>query len=818
MHRLCSLFACLFCAWTSLADESPRYQFRDGAIRTFTVDANSPDLSPRARDGETKTLRIRSEQHPDQVFESTDRIALQLKGGDLQKLLKGSGLEVIQQVNEHTFVLQAPDALTAAREAARLANRPETLNATPVMRSLNVGLQAPQAPRPTDPLFPGSWHLENTSYPGVDLNARGGWFISLGEGVTMAIADQAIDLAHPELTSRSAATHHYNFINNSTNLTLSAQDNHATSVAGLALATMNNGIGIVGLAPQSSFANWRIFSTNGAITDDQQLMNMFQYRSNTIAVQNHSWASTTRSLYSIGFLSRMGIDAAIQNGRNGKGIVMVRSAGNRRLGGFEGGAYREISGNANDDGFAADPNVIVVAAARANGRVTRYSSPGANILVAGLSSESPKEDTTAIANGFPALLTTARGGGYTNFSGTSAAVPQISGIASLILSANTNLTYRDVQQILLLSSRHFDLNDPDLRTNGAGLAVSHNLGFGIPDAQRAVLLAKAWNNRPSRTQLNFLQEEEKTIPDQGFLVRATGADIPGGLFSIAALMPKEERHPDFAPGEMFRPDSPTQNLPAVYVGQATTTIAQDLTGKVALIQRGGGASFFEKVNRAEQAGAAAAVIFNNAGDDLILMNMTNFVSIPCTFIGQTAGDALVSQSETNAELRLQLRLNTANYAFQVSNQLSLEHVAVKVRTENLRRSDIRITLTSPSGTRSILQRVNNDPSTNAPIDWTYVSTQHFYESSVGTWTVQFSDELAGAVGVVKSVELQLLGVPITDVDADGLDDNWETARFGNLQAGPDGDPDQDGLTNLEEFLLNTDPTANNGPVIVQHPP
>jgi len=64
------------------------------------------------------------------------------------------------------------------------------------------------------------------------------------------------------------------------------------------------------------------------------------------------------------------------------------------------------------------------------------------------------------------------------------------GLAALILSANTNLTYRDVQQILILSARHFDFADPDVATNGAGLKMSHNLGFGIPDAGVAVNLAR----------------------------------------------------------------------------------------------------------------------------------------------------------------------------------------------------------------------------------------------------------------------------------------------------------------------------------------
>src|SRR5690606_12359166 len=96
--------------------------------------------------------------------------------------------------------------------------------------------------------------------------------------------------------------------------------------------------------------------------------------------------------------------------------------------------------------------------------------------------------------GFPTVFTTDRQGelGYNtnpdgdytlnggNFAGTSVAAPQIAGVAALLLSANTNLTYRDVQQILIQSARHTDLSDPDLTTNGAGFVVSHNVGFGIP--------------------------------------------------------------------------------------------------------------------------------------------------------------------------------------------------------------------------------------------------------------------------------------------------------------------------------------------------
>lgn len=44
-----------------------------------------------------------------------------------------------------------------------------------------------------------------------------------------------------------------------------------------------------------------------------------------------------------------------------------------------------------------------------------------------------------------------------------------------------------------------------------------------------------------------------------------------------------------------------------------------------------------------------------------------------------------------------------------------------------------------------------------------------------------------------------------DDDGDGLPDSWEEHHFGDLKEKPGGDPDGDGLTNLEEFENGTDP-------------
>ncbi len=48
--------------------------------------------------------------------------------------------------------------------------------------------------------------------------------------------------------------------------------------------------------------------------------------------------------------------------------------------------------------------------------------------------------------------------------------------------------------------------------------------------------------------------------------------------------------------------------------------------------------------------------------------------------------------------------------------------------------------------------------------------------------------------------------PPGDSDNDGLDDAWEMENFGHLNNGAQDDTDGDGYSNLQEYILNTDPT------------
>jgi subtilisin family serine protease/subtilisin-like proprotein convertase family protein len=757
-------------------------------------------------------LPARRADDPAQTVDLTSRISLRLADGvDVNALVAGTKLVVSRVFAPQWFVLQAPDAWTAARESERFATLPEVLAAHPVRR-FPLRSSGPYAARFNDRFIPNQWNLENRditgAQPGVDLNVRAAWPFSQGAGVVVAIADNGVDLAHPDFVAPATGQPHFNFENLTTNGNpVTSSDNHGTAVAGYAVARGNNGVGISGVAPAAGLAAWKMLAST-----EEQIGVMFQYMSNVVAVQNHSWLNSGSGLNPISAMAETGLSNALAFGRGGRGILMTRASGNER----------EDAANANDQAYTGDPRVITVAGVRITGRVASYSTPGASVLVAAPVGDTgmdapPTTDRVGSSFGYNAgtfFLDDSADYAFNALSpqGTSFAAPQIAGLGALLLGANTNLAIRDLQQILALAARHYDFADRDLATNGAGLRVSHNLGYGVPDAGLAVRLAQVWSNRPPATTLTLVSNATQAIPDAGFLVRATGVNVPVELATISGLMPEEGLHPEAAPGENLRPDSPTASLPLVFVGQATSALSTNLAGKGALIQRGT-STFHEKIQRAQDAGAAFAVIYDNAAStNLVSMLLTNGVlAIPSIFINQTNGDALAAVAQTNADLRVRLELDAVRQPFAVTNELSCEHIGVRVQTTHGFRGDLRITVTSPAGTRSILQRFNPFTGSGSLTDWTYWSTHHFFERSAGTWTVQVSDEEAAGTGSVTSVSLILKGMPILDTDADGLDDNWETARLGSLAFGPLDDLDGDGFNNAREQAIGSHPNDLNSP-------
>jgi subtilisin-like proprotein convertase family protein len=212
------------------------------------------------------------------------------------------------------------------------------------------------------------------------------------------------------------------------------------------------------------------------------------------------------------------VENGIANGRGGLGTIYVWAAGNGR----------SANDNVNYDGYASSRYTIAVGATGGNGVFSSYSEPGASMLVNSPSSYSGAGTTTVDlvgSNGYN------NSSDYTDdFGGTSSACPLAAGVIALILEANPNLTWRDVQHILVQTSEKNDPGNSDWTTNGAGLEFNHNYGFGRTDASAAVAAAETWTTVPdNEAPLTASSSSVISIPES-----VTGAITASDSVSISA--------------------------------------------------------------------------------------------------------------------------------------------------------------------------------------------------------------------------------------------------------------------------------------------
>lgn len=362
---------------------------------------------------------------------------------------------------------------------------------------------------PNDPFFSEQWYLQNPTDNKFDLNVVDVWEEYTGQGITIGVFDDGIDYEHPDLVSNYNTIGDRDYVINSAKgkynaLPKSKDDYHGTLVAGI-IGAAANGQGIVGVAYNSTLSGLRILGSSSN-ADRANLIEAFD-RYQDFDVVNNSWASKpiNKSNSTIFFQDNFfynslyssfndALIAGVQKGRDGLGTAIVFAAGN----------FRAVGDNTNYHNFQNSPYVITVAAINETGVVSSYSTPGASILVSAFGSPQSGTIVTTDQQVGGINLT----GSYTNsFNGTSAAAPMVSGAIALILEANPNLGYRDLQEILAYSARQVDSTSKSWGVNGAnnwnggGLHVSQDHGFGLIDTRAAVRLAENWQQRHTYNNL-----------------------------------------------------------------------------------------------------------------------------------------------------------------------------------------------------------------------------------------------------------------------------------------------------------------------------
>ncbi len=323
--------------------------------------------------------------------------------------------------------------------------------------------------------YPGYYNGSNST-----INISKAWdFLDKGmsqigsSNIKVAVLDHGID-AHVDFYTNLGVTKIADSWSPIGNNSGSNNDNdgHGQNCSGIIIST-HNSIGTAGIAPDCRISAIRITNRLGNFCSNSNIRNAIRHswQNCNAAVLNNSWGFSNNLNHPI---ITNAINEALSNGRNGKGCVVVFASGND---------------NVNHVSYPSSLNgVISVGSVKNNLNRAVYTFGGSNY--------GDCLSVVAFGDGIP---TTSLNNGYTNsFYGTSAASPQVSGVAALMLSANPNLTTNQVKAIIEQTAQKIHYNTSYIYTNGPSLHPNgewnNEVGYGLIDAHKAVMEAYFYNH------------------------------------------------------------------------------------------------------------------------------------------------------------------------------------------------------------------------------------------------------------------------------------------------------------------------------------
>lgn len=300
----------------------------------------------------------------------------------------------IQSLNVHCLVFGVAEGVDVEALLAGLRERPEVESA---QRLNSFELSATPAPGFDDPYAALQYVLDTLQIPQAHA-----W--STGAGTEITIIDTGADLEHPDLEAQIAAHHDFSAAGPDAFTT----DTHGTAVAGIIAAAAGNGIGMIGVAPESRLtvlkACWYPEGGSAAVCDSFTLAKALeQVIGSSADVVNLSLTGPSDPL-----LSRL-LGIVIE-----QGVSVVAAATTPAEAGFP----AEVAGVI-VAGSVADPGPP------GDRRGRQVSAPGTDILVP------------------------APAGGYDYASGSSLAAAHVSGVVALLLSRRPDLGLDEIATLLI---------------------------------------------------------------------------------------------------------------------------------------------------------------------------------------------------------------------------------------------------------------------------------------------------------------------------------------------------------------------------------
>ncbi|XP_016409057.1 proprotein convertase subtilisin/kexin type 5-like [Sinocyclocheilus rhinocerous] len=315
-----------------------------------------------------------------------------------------------------------------------------------------------------------------------DMNIVGAWKRGYtGKDVVVTILDDGIERNHPDLIQNYDNEASYDVNGNDMDpmprYDASNENKHGTRCAGEVAASANNSHCTVGIAYNAKIGGVRML--DGDVTDMVEAKSLSLHPQH-IDIYSASWGPDDdgKTVDGPASLARQAFENGIRQGRKGRGSIFVWASGN-------GGRSRD---HCSCDGYTNSIYTISISSTAESGRKPWYLEECASTLTTTYSS-GENYDRKIITTDLRQRCTDSH-------TGTSASAPMAAGIIALALEANPFLTWRDVQHIIVKTSRAGHLSAPDWKTNAAGYNVSHLYGFGLMDAEAMVKEAERWKQVP----------------------------------------------------------------------------------------------------------------------------------------------------------------------------------------------------------------------------------------------------------------------------------------------------------------------------------
>lgn len=443
-----------------------------------------------------------------------NQIVLQFKKG-IASTIKSSIISTYQlQLIKTTSIYELYTTENALQKSKQIYQTGHLVYCTP-----NFMVQVENGHIPNDEYFGKQYYLHNTGQVtndghfgtvDADIDAVEAWDITKGDNsIVVAVLDDGVTSDHPDLpNTRQIRLNGSNFggiAGDGSNIDAPSphlsDENHGNSCAGIIGATQDNGIGISGIAPLCKIMSVRIPQTHASSS----------HYANAILFAHNNGAEIITGSWSVSYspVIEMAIKTAINQGTI---VIFITNNNANHLVSNDGSVG--FPGSANID------NLITVGASDRNNNQANYSPNGVEVDIVAPSHSAYSHQITGEAQNiwtidmlntvgyntwpfsgsFPLPAygeflpnTGSNPLAYTGrMGGTSAAAPQVAGVAALMLSVNPCLSPKQVKDILINTTDKIGGYNYNWNADKAGHSLE--LGYGKLNAHQAVVEAQNFNS------------------------------------------------------------------------------------------------------------------------------------------------------------------------------------------------------------------------------------------------------------------------------------------------------------------------------------